>query len=107
MLGSRPHSISVLEAHERSAQGSGVLIDVRTPAEFSGARPMGARNIPLDELERSVDDLRSHEEIYVICRSGGRSAAAAMLLAALGFGNVVNVSGGLLAWAAAGLPTEP
>ena len=49
---------------------------------------------------------RAQEPLYVICRSGGRSAQACKAFANAGFENVVNVDGGTLAWIAAGLPVN-
>jgi rhodanese-related sulfurtransferase len=47
-----------------------------------------------------------NQEIVVVCRSGGRSGRAAAALAAMGFKHIINMSGGMLAWNAAGLPVE-
>ncbi|TNE90988.1 MAG: rhodanese-like domain-containing protein [Deltaproteobacteria bacterium] len=84
-----------------------ILVDVRTPAEFAEGHVPGAVNIPLDEIGGRTSELESHKdgEIYLVCRSGGRSARAAGELAAKGF-DTVNVSGGTLAWQASGRPTE-
>jgi rhodanese-related sulfurtransferase len=91
----------------RSAGKAVDLIDVRTPVEYREVHVAFARNVPLDRLEpaavpRELGD--SHEEpLYVICRSGGRGRQACEKLAAAGL-NAVNVEGGTLAWADAGLP---
>ena len=86
------------------------VIDVRTPAEFQAVHATGARNFPLDSLDpaavmKSRNDA-SGEPLYVICKSGGRSAKACEKFVQAGFGNVVNVTGGTDAWDAAGLPVE-
>jgi rhodanese-related sulfurtransferase len=84
------------------------LIDVRTPAEYRELHAVGARNVPLDQLDpaalmQSRNGCRE-QPFYVICRSGshGREACAKFLHA--GFSNVINVDGGTLAWAECGLP---
>jgi len=84
-----------------------LLIDVRTPAEFADGRVPGAKNMPLDQLDSKLAELESHkdQEIYVVCRSGARSARASSMLASKGF-KPVNIEGGTLAWQAAGNPTE-
>lgn len=72
------------------------VIDVRTPAEFSGGAYPGAKNIPLDKLRDKLAKLGPKDQaIVVYCASGGRSAAAAQLLRAEGFTDVTN--GGALA----------
>lgn len=84
------------------------LIDVRTPVEFREMHLAPARNIPLDRLDPAamaqVHDDRGGERLYVICRSGGRGRQACERFLAAGFTNVVNVEGGTLACAEAGLP---
>jgi thioredoxin 1 len=84
-----------------------VVLDVRTPDEFATGHVPDARNIPLDELMARAEEIKalSTGEVYVICRSGGRSARGASALAAHGI-PAVNVVGGTLAWVAAGQPTE-
>lgn len=80
-----------------------VLIDVRTPQEFGRGHVPGARNIPIQELERRVGELDPWrgQEVWVVCRSGGRSAKASDILAKRGW-TAVNVDGGTEAWVAAG-----
>jgi rhodanese-related sulfurtransferase len=80
------------------------LIDVRGYAEFAGGRVAGARLFPLGELEKRCAELDREKTIYVICRTGNRSAQAQKKLNALGFTDVINVAGGLEAWKKAGLP---
>jgi rhodanese-related sulfurtransferase len=84
------------------------LIDVRTPAEYRSVHATIARVVPLDELNPQVvmETRRRarHEPLYVICRSGARSAKACERFRSAGYDNVVDVSGGTLAWEQAGLP---
>ncbi len=85
------------------------LIDVRTPAEYGSAHVPYARSAPLDGLDpKSVMASRTKpgEPLYVICRSGGRSAKACAAFVAAGFPEVVNVEGGTLAWEQAGFPVD-
>ena len=95
--------------HEISLSGKPVeVIDVRTPAEFRSAHVPLARSTPLDALDpRAIVSARKlkGEPLYVICRSGNRSEKACAAFDAAGLGEtVVNVEGGLLAWARSGLP---
>ncbi|MBT8241569.1 MAG: rhodanese-like domain-containing protein [Acidimicrobiia bacterium] len=58
----------------------------------------GAINIPLGELPARFHELDRSRPVVLVCRSGGRSMQAARFLTAKGFGDVVNLSGGLLAY---------
>ncbi|GAA1471642.1 rhodanese-like domain-containing protein [Corynebacterium felinum] len=80
------------------------LIDVRETDEFSAVHAATARNIPMSEITSRVGEIDSEQEVYVICKSGGRSARVAEYLEARDM-NVINVAGGTDAWVAAGLPT--
>lgn len=75
-----------------------VLLDVRTPEEFAGARLEGAMNIPLHDLLRRYEELDRGKVIIIYCHSGRRSAIATQILQNLGFKNVYNMEGGLLSW---------
>jgi adenylyltransferase/sulfurtransferase len=75
------------------------LLDVREPHEQAICRIEGATLIPLGELENRLGELPRHKRILVHCKSGGRSARAVSRLRELGFSDVWNVSGGIIAWA--------
>lgn len=92
------------ELAERRAGGA-LLIDVRQPDEWEEFRAPGAVLIPLGEVPERVEEIPSVETVYVICRSGGRSAKAVEFLLAQGY-DAVNVAGGSLAWQQAGFPVE-
>jgi rhodanese-related sulfurtransferase len=79
------------------------LLDVRENEEWAAGYAPGARHIPLGELGSRTTEIPQDQPVYVICRSGGRSARAAQALAAAGW-ETVNVSGGMQDWAAAGRP---
>lgn len=104
-------TVSTVSVHELAGLHSAKpvdLVDVRTPAEFREVHPEGARNLPLESLDpRRVMAERngnSKEPLYLICRTGNRSAQAYRRFADAGFENVVNVEGGVQAWESAGLP---
>ena len=82
------------------------FVDVRTPEEYAGGHAARAENIPLDTLTTSFDKLEKNEPVYIICQTGNRSKKAAGILKEAGFNNVLNVTGGTVAWQAAGLPME-
>ncbi len=82
------------------------LVDVREQMEFAGGRVSGASLLPLGELEERHKELDHSKPIYVMCRTGRRSAEAKQRLKSLGFTNVINVVGGLEAWKKQSLPIE-
>jgi sulfur dioxygenase len=76
------------------------LVDVREPAEWDGAlpSPVGALRIPLAELAARSGEIAGTRPIVTVCRSGTRSAQAALLLGRAGFSHIANLAGGLLRW---------
>lgn len=82
------------------------VIDVREPDEFEG--PLGhirsARIIPLGELDSRVDEIDRNVPVVTVCRAGGRSAQAAVILQKAGFTAIANLAGGMLRWRADGHP---
>ncbi len=87
--GRRVSSSVVLEKIKAGA----TVVDVRSPGEFQGGAYPGAINIPVQELERRLGELRKDRPIVVYCASGMRSASAERLLRARGFADVVNGGG--------------
>jgi rhodanese-related sulfurtransferase len=86
-----------------AARDGAVLLDVREPVEFETGHAPNARLIPLGDLPARAGELDPAHAIVCVCRSGHRSAHAADALTAAGF-DAVNLAGGMLAWAAEGLP---
>lgn len=82
------------------------LIDVRTEGEYRQGHIIGSTLIPLDvltsEIEKKVPN--KSQEIFVNCRSGGRSTQAVHMLQDMGYTNVINLTGGVLGWNSAGYP---
>ena len=77
--------ISGAEAKQLVAKGA-LLVDVRTPAEFSQGKIMGSKNIPLQDLDRRYAELGSKERpVILCCASGARSAMAGRKLKAAGY----------------------
>ena len=99
-------AVTVQEAAEmQGPDGGALIIDVREPNEYAQMRAQGAVLLPLGHLNSRVKDLPRDREILLMCRTGGRSQNATQFLAANSFENVTNVSGGIVAWHKAGLPT--
>ena len=97
---------TVLTLSEKLNTENPQLIDVRESAEFAAGRVKKAKSLPLGELERRLAELDRVRLIYVMCRTGRRSAEAQKKLEARGFTNVTNVAGGFEAWKKENLPFE-
>jgi len=82
------------------------LVDVRAPVEFKAEHIKGAINIPAPDLRRAHKRLNPHRPVVVICSTGHRSSLAASILKRRGFGEVINVAGGMTGYSAAGLAKE-
>lgn len=84
------------------------IIDVRDPHEFYGelGHIPRAELVPLGTIATQAVSWSKEDDLVVVCRSGGRSARAAGLLAQLGFKHVCNMDGGMLAYVRSGLPVE-
>jgi rhodanese-related sulfurtransferase len=102
------------ETRRRLKSGEDILIlDVRTPAEFTGelGHIKGAINLPLDQLTKRLKEMGPQLAPYkaapviVVCRTENRSSKAARILKADGFANVSALLGGMTSWSAKGLPT--
>ncbi|MDP4613565.1 MAG: rhodanese-like domain-containing protein [Limnohabitans sp.] len=85
-----------------------VVIDVCEPDEFARSHVIGAKNLPLGQLEDKLSQVVKNKSTHVImvCQVGARSARAAATARKLGYENVQSLSGGLRAWTAASMPTE-
>ncbi len=106
--------VDVREAQRRVTDGAGqdseqpgaVLIDVREQWEYLQERAPDATLIPLSQFIQRYGEIPRDREVLLICHSGQRSFQAAMFLRRQGYEQVGNVSGGMEAWAMAGLPVE-
>ncbi|MGH2512970.1 MAG: rhodanese-like domain-containing protein [Candidatus Limnocylindrales bacterium] len=81
-----------------------LLVDVRNLDEFVEGRVAGARLIPLPEFGARFGELPTDRPLLLVCHSGARSASATAFLIGRGRPDVSNVTGGMVAWARAGLP---
>jgi adenylyltransferase/sulfurtransferase len=91
-----PRLLARLEAHDQL-----FLLDVREDWEWSvgNLADRGARLVPLGQLESRLAEVPRDRPIVVYCKSGQRSELAARLLMERGYSDVVNLEGGLVAWA--------
>lgn len=99
----RTASIDATGAADLLSARSALLVDVRQPAEWKTGHIDGALHIPLGQLARRLDELPRGKTIVTVCRTGHRSGIAARALARAGH-DVLNLEGGINAWARTGLP---
>lgn len=91
-------SISTNELKNLLAEGKELnIIDVREPGEVATGKIPSAVNMPLGLLEFRMNELDKSKEYIMVCRSGGRSGQATLFLDSQGY-NVINMTGGMLAW---------
>jgi rhodanese-related sulfurtransferase len=86
-----------------------LVIDVRVPDQYEAQHVRGAINIPLESLGASIARLPKDKDapILCVCNRGNISANGMLYLKSLGYTRVKSLSGGTIAWAREGLPTEP
>lgn len=94
-------TITVQELKSKIDNGESIhLVDVREPHEHAEFN-IGGILLPLGKVQtmqvEEIEDLKD-ETVYVYCRSGNRSGQACLILGTMGFTNVINVTGGMLAW---------
>lgn len=73
------------------------ILDVREDYEWAEGHIAEAQHIPLGEVPERYDEIPLDEDVYIICRSGGRSLRAAAYLTQYGF-DAINIIGGMGAW---------
>src|SRR4051812_13520503 len=88
------------------AEGAIQLVDVREDHEREAGHVGGSRHVPLAELTATAPSIDPERPVVFVCRVGSRSSMAAWSFARAGY-DAHNLDGGMLAWAASGLPLEP
>jgi len=98
-----PDAAVQLMNHEKA-----VVVDVCEPAEYAAGHVVGAKNIPLGQLEGKLASQVKNKAVPVImvCLSGARSNRAVSIAKKLGFEKALSLSGGMGAWRSANLPVE-
>jgi rhodanese-related sulfurtransferase len=99
-------SLSPVDATLKINREDALVLDVRTPDEFARGHIVGARHVPLADLERRLPELDKYKvrPVILCCQSGARSATALATLKKAGFGQAFNLRGGLQEWERAGQP---
>ena len=101
--------VSPTELRKRMEEGEPIrVLDVRTEEEYDSGHIEGAAHVMAGKLAESTDGVPEDGDgpVAVICGSGYRSTVASSVLLREGWDDVINVTGGMTAWQAAGLPTE-
>lgn len=85
-----------------------VVIDVRTPEEFTDGHIEGAINIDFNSqtFESEINKLPRNEKYLIYCRSGNRSRGALNVMVKLGFEEIYHLSVGIIGWLEEGFPTK-
>ena len=91
-------------AEELAAQNPPVVIDIRTPREWSAGHLNSSINVPLAQLQQRINELPQDRRIAIHCAGGYRSSIAASILHQHGLINLIELAGGITAWEAAKLP---
>lgn len=76
-----------------------VLVDVREPWEFETCRIPGSLSIPMRSIPARYLELKKDADIVMVCHHGARSFQCGMYLEQMGFGGIINLHGGVAAWA--------
>ncbi len=105
-LATLPNTIDVQTAAALQERDDVVLIDVREQSEYDEAHIPGITLIPMSEFQSRVDEVPTDKTVVLTCRSGNRSGQVYDYLNQLGYDNIHNMEGGILAWQAAGLEVE-
>jgi rhodanese-related sulfurtransferase len=104
VFGRDKHSVDVQTAHKMVQDDGYTIVDVRTPIERREGHPPGSKHLMLDAIPRYTNTLED-TKVLAICRTGNRSGSAVRYLRGQGI-EAINVKGGMVAWARAGLPIK-
>ena len=95
----RQMTASELKTVLDSAAQPPVLVDVREPWEYQICRIENSMHIPMSSIMRALNEFDTAQELVLICHHGVRSQRVGAYLAQAGFRNLINLSGGINAWA--------
>jgi rhodanese-related sulfurtransferase len=87
------------KSYLESAETGPLLLDVREPWEYNIVHLENSRLLPMRQVPMELDSLDRNQEIIILCHHGIRSRQVALFLEHHGFTNVVNLQGGIDAWA--------
>ena len=100
--------VSAAQATQLINREDALVLDVRDAGEYGAGHILGAKSLPLARVESGAGEVAKKKDatLIVYCDTGDRAGKAAGALKKLGYGKVMNLSGGLGAWKQAGLPVE-
>jgi len=97
-VGSTGSDVSIDQALQMWQNKEAIIIDVRTPQEYTEGHIPGVANIELDQLANRSSEVPTDKKVLLICRSGNRSSQGTSLLRSKGFANVYNITTGMSNW---------
>ncbi len=108
MSGGRRGTLDAAQAVQRMNRDKAVVVDVCEPDEFAKGHIIGAKNVPLGELESRLPTAVKNKALplILVCASGARANRAVAIARKLGYADAQSLSGGMGAWRAASLPVE-
>jgi len=105
---SQGKGLNPAEAVQLMNRDKAVVIDVCEPGEHAAAHIIGARNVPLAQLEAQLPNIVKNKAtpVILVCQAGARSGRALAVAHKLGYENAQSLAGGLKAWQAASMPVS-
>ncbi len=106
--GGRAGSLKATEAVMLMNRDKAVVVDVCDATEFAAGHVIGAKNVPLADLETKLPGTVKNKAtpVILVCATGARANRALAIAKKLGYENAHSLSGGMGAWRAASLPVE-
>ncbi|MCX9025520.1 MAG: rhodanese-like domain-containing protein [Candidatus Methanoperedens sp.] len=94
--------VSIQQAKQMIDRGDVLILDVRTQEEYDAGHINNSTLIPVQVLDKRLNELPRDKKILVYCMTGGRSAQASEILVYNGFKEIYNMKGGIMNWTNAG-----
>jgi rhodanese-related sulfurtransferase len=106
--GGRAGTLNTVQAVQRMNREKAVVIDVSDPKDFAAGHVIGAKNLPLDELEAKLPTAVKNKTVplIMVCANGARANRGVAIAKKLGYADAQSLTGGMGAWRAASLPVE-
>jgi rhodanese-related sulfurtransferase len=101
-----PDAVDVHTVASIKDQDDVYVIDVREQWEYDEGHIPGVTLIPMNEVPNRLEEIPTDKDVIVTCRSGNRSGQIADYLRQIGYDNVHNMSGGIIAWEAEGYQVD-
>ena len=88
-----------VDAHLKQADAKPLILDVREPWEYAVCHIDGSKLVPMRQITTALDQLDPRQETIVVCHHGIRSFSVCRYLEQMGFSRLINLEGGVAAWA--------